>query len=174
MSEPSQSALVVAVPAAEAAVGSHRERFDISAEWGVPPHITVLYPFVHPTQINEAVLGSIAKAVGAVPRFHAQWRKTAWFDDDVLWLAPEPAAPFRALTTAVFQAFPDSPPYGGQYEGLAPHLTVGSRGTPDQLRAIERDVLTHLPISMDVTHVQVMCGAHRAGSWRKISDIALG
>ena len=43
-----ESALLVAVPAAEPAVAAHRSRLDTSAAVGVPAHITVLYPFLPP------------------------------------------------------------------------------------------------------------------------------
>lgn len=103
-----------------------------------------------------------------------RWGGTGWFDEDVLWLAPDPDAPFRALTAAVFRAFPDYPPYQGEYTDLVPHLTVGSTGTSDDLRAAERAVLPHLPITSEVTHVQLMCGSPTAGSWRILHDIPLG
>lgn len=45
---PTQTAVIVPVPAAEALVGSHRRRLDRAAGWGVPAHVTVLYPFLHP------------------------------------------------------------------------------------------------------------------------------
>ena len=48
MTEPTESAVIVAVPAAEPAVRAHRQQFDRAAAWGVPAHVTVLYPFVPP------------------------------------------------------------------------------------------------------------------------------
>src|ERR1700761_7063123 len=49
-----QSALLIRVPAAEPAVGAHRARLDASARDGVPAHLTVLYPFLPPAQIDDA------------------------------------------------------------------------------------------------------------------------
>jgi hypothetical protein len=40
--EPTESALIVAVPAAEPAVGALRAAYDPAASWGVPAHVTVL------------------------------------------------------------------------------------------------------------------------------------
>ncbi|MFI6830212.1 2'-5' RNA ligase family protein [Kribbella sp. NPDC050241] len=173
MFEGTDSAVVVAVPAAEAAVKEHRARFDPAAAWGVPAHVTVLYPFVPPAALDEDVLRSLADAVRTVPRFRAGWNATGWFDEDVLWLAPDPAEPFRALTKAVFRAFPDYPAYSGEFQDLMPHLTVARDGTPTELRAVERQVRGHLPISMLVTEVQLMCGSDAPNSWRTIRDIPL-
>jgi hypothetical protein len=54
-----QSALLLAVPAAEAAAGPHRARLDASARDGVPAHITVLYPFLPPAEIGPHVLAGL-------------------------------------------------------------------------------------------------------------------
>jgi hypothetical protein len=51
-----ESALVILVPEAEALVGSFRDLHDAGAAVGVPAHITVLYPFKPPDEIDEAVL----------------------------------------------------------------------------------------------------------------------
>lgn len=174
MNESTESAVIVAVPAAELAVGEYRRRFDSSAAKGVPAHVTVLYPFVPPSQMGDDVLAAVATAVATVQRFGASWRTTGWFGEEVLWLAPEPAASFRALTTAVSRAFPEHPPYDGQFDDVTPHLTVGHLGSADQLRAVELEVRSHLPISMDVTHVQVICGTTSPGSWHTISELPLG
>jgi hypothetical protein len=51
---PTESALVVVVPEAEAAVNAHRRRLDPAAAWGVPAHVTVLYPFAPPHTLTES------------------------------------------------------------------------------------------------------------------------
>jgi hypothetical protein len=35
---------------------------------------------------------------------------------------------FRALTRAVWSAFPDFPPYGGAFTEIVQHLTIGTDG----------------------------------------------
>jgi hypothetical protein len=44
------SAAVLLVPEAEPVVGVTRARYDRSGRWGVPAHVTVLFPFVPPTE----------------------------------------------------------------------------------------------------------------------------
>jgi len=122
---PTESAVLVAVPEADDIVGRFRARLDRSAAWGVPAHVTVLYPFVDPDRIDPAVLDRLAAAVGSVPAFDVTLARLCWFGDDRLWLAPEPDHPFRALTAAVCREFPDHPPYGGVHDDPTPHLTVG-------------------------------------------------
>lgn len=174
MGEATESAVLVTVPAAEAAVARHRERFDRAAGWGVPAHVTVLYPFVPPAAIDETVMAELARAAAAVEPFRAEWRRTGWFGEDVLWLAPEPDSSFRALTASVWHAFPDHPPYEGRFDEVVPHLTIGDDAPLDDLRAAEREVVTHLPIAMVVNAVQLMCGTTSPGSWRIIAEFPLG
>src|SRR5688572_15466144 len=97
MQQPAESAVLIVVPPAEPAVAKHRRRFDLAAGWGVPAHITVLYPFVPPSALDDAVLARVGEAVAAVPEFRAELPTTGWFGTDVLWLAPEPAPLFRRL-----------------------------------------------------------------------------
>ena len=59
-----ESAVLVPVPEAERAVGGHRDRLDRAAAWGVPAHVTVLYPFVAPPAITATVIAGLADAVG--------------------------------------------------------------------------------------------------------------
>ncbi len=47
------------------------------------------------------------------------------FPANVVYLAPDPAEPFVALTEALAAAFPDCPPYGGAFDEPVPHLTIG-------------------------------------------------
>ena len=97
--------------------------------------MTVLYPFVPPAAIDETVLDALAQAAASVPQFRAECRTTGWFDEEVLWLAPEPAPSFRALTTAVWRAFPDCQPYEGRFDDIVPHLTIGQAAPLEELRA---------------------------------------
>jgi hypothetical protein len=170
-----QSAVLVPVPEAERAVGGHRHRLDRAAAWGVPAHVTVLYPFVPPPAITTTVIAVLADAVGSVSAFGCEFAATAWFGEEVVWLAPRPGEPFRALTRAVSAAFPGYLPYGGVYDDVVPHLTVGDRpaGGVSELRAAEADVLRWLPIEARVSRVWLMTGNAAPGSWQTVAELAL-
>jgi hypothetical protein len=47
------------VPEAEPLVKPFRDRYDPSAAAGVPAHITLLYPFKHPDEADQTVLGDL-------------------------------------------------------------------------------------------------------------------
>lgn len=172
---PTQTAVIVPVPAAEAVVGEHRERLDRAAAWGVPAHVTVIYPFLRPEAIDGTAVAALSAAVATVPAFDCTFATTAWFGNDVLWLAPDPSQPLRQLTLAVWGAFPDHPPYGGVYERIEPHLTVAERvlGEPDALPDVERAVRRSLPFDQRVDHVLLIAGADHPRSWRTLHRLPL-
>jgi 2'-5' RNA ligase len=118
-----ESAFAVNVPEAEPYVRTLRERFDPTARLGVPAHITVLYPFMSPELITGTVLGKVRRAFSSASPFSFRLAEIGRFPG-ALYLAPEPARPFIALTQSLVHEFPDHLPYGGLYEGVLPHLTV--------------------------------------------------
>ena len=64
-----QSAFIVRVPQAEPHVATLRERLDPSARLGVPAHITVLYPFMAPEQIDAALVAKVRAIATATAPF---------------------------------------------------------------------------------------------------------
>ena len=165
--------LVVPVPEAEPAVGAHRARLDASAALGAPAHITVLFPFVPPDRVDDNVLERVTRVVGTVPRFRYSFRKTAWFDDRVLWLAPDDDGPFRELTHRVWAEFPDHPPFEGAFDDVVAHLTVGHDQPPDVLRRAEDDVRPHLPIEGAATEVVLLAQDEPGGRWHQSATFPL-
>jgi 2'-5' RNA ligase len=175
-----QSALLLAVPAAEAAVGAHRACLDPSARHGVPAHITVLYPFLPPAEIGPRVLAGLSRLFAGVPRFSFVLDQVRWFDDPVVWLDPADESPFRALTELEAQAHPGCSPYGGVHEDVVPHLTIGHGGGPAELRAAAEVIRPQLPIAAAATEVTLMAGPRPGGlsgppgQWQVVGCFALG
>lgn len=175
---PTQTAIIVAVPEAEPAVARHRDRFDAAASWGVPAHVTILYPFIDPERLSDAVIDRVRDAVRRVEPFRCDFKRTAWFGADVLWLAPEPEAPFQQLTAAVVDAFPTHLPYGGAYgPDTTPHLTVAESRLADDIGDVieaEREVEPCLPISATVREALLIAGTASANSWGVVARLSLG
>ena len=171
---PTETALVVMVPEAEAAVSAHRRRLDPAASWGVPAHVTVLYPFAPPRALTESTIARLAALVQSVAAFDCTFVRAAWFGSDVLYLVPEPDEPFRALTRLVAQEFPDYPPYEGVHADVVPHLTVGGPGaaTSDLQRA-ETTLLPALPVRTWVDTVHLMAGSDEPDAWRTVRELPL-
>lgn len=174
-----QSALLLLVPAAEPAVGEHRARLDASAHDGVPAHLTVLYPFLSPALIDDAVLTSLTALFAGFRAFAFTLDRVGWFGEDVVWLGPRDEEPFRALTGLAFEAFPSCAPYGGQHDDVVPHLTIGHQGGAPALRAAGQAVRPYLPIEATATEVTLMAGPAPGtpgappGQWRKLAAFRL-
>lgn len=173
--EPTETAVIVPIAAVEPAVGTHRHVLDPAERWGVPAHVTVLYPFLDPSEISQEVIATLATAVASVHEFDCRFAHTQWFGDDVLWLNPDPDQPFRQLTTAVWQAFPQHPPYGGVHDDVVPHLTVADARGADltAMRAAERAVQADLPVAAHVDTVLLIAGTTAPNSWRLLQELTL-
>jgi len=169
-----ESAVIVAVPEAEDAVAAWRARLDPAAERGVPAHITVLYPFLPPDQLDAEAVQLLAEGIGEVPAFDCALPRVRWFGSKVVWLDPDPAAPFRQLTAGVWRRFPQCNPYGGAHTELVPHLTIGDNASPSELADAERSVQALLPIHARVTHARLISRSTELGSWRTVHELPLG
>ena len=171
-----QTALIVPIAAAEPVVAEHRQRLDPAAAWGVPAHVTVLFPFLPPARLTDSVLDRLDLALRSVPAFDCVLGRTRWFGDDVLWLAPDPDDSFRRLTAAVWLAFPECPPYQGAHPEPVPHLTIGDRrggASVDALRSAQTAVSPELPILAAVHAVLLMEGTEAPDSWRTVREFTL-
>jgi 2'-5' RNA ligase len=172
--KPTESAVLVLIPEAESLVASHRADLDAAAGLGVPAHVTVLYPFVQPEGVDDAVMSDLAGAVRSVPAFDVTFARLRWFERSVLWLAPEPSDPFRALTAAVQQAFPSCVPYGGAHEDVVPHLTVGQGQAEELLESAARAIEPALPFSARVSSAVLMLGSLEPDTWHVVAEMPLG
>ncbi|MGH8346758.1 MAG: 2'-5' RNA ligase family protein [Pseudomonas sp.] len=159
--------MIVPVPEAEPAVESFRAELDRAAAWGIPAHVTVLYPFLPPDLIGPQELRRLSEVVRTVQRFDVAFPHVEWFGGDVVWLAPEPGDGFKALTAAVSSAFPDCPPYSGAFAEVIPHLTVAARADPNRMRAAARAVTARLPINAHVQRVHLYQGSAAPGAWHR-------
>jgi len=119
-----RTALIVAVPEAEAAVAELRLQHDSSAALGVPAHLTILFPFVAPDAVDEDALADLFAGHDA---FDFELVSVETFDDGHVYLVPTSPERFVALIDAVWRRWPDHPPYEGAFETVVPHLTISER-----------------------------------------------
>lgn len=168
------SGLIVEVPEAETAVKHHRDALDINAQGGVPAHITVLYPFLPPSLIDADVLTDLAALFAGVSSFDVAFTHTAWFGEQVLWLAPEDPRPFLALTELVHRAYPEYPPFAGLFSDVVPHLTIGHGVHLLEMVRAEGKVRAQLPIHMTARRVTLMTQDEPEGVWTTAARFPLG
>lgn len=168
-----ESAVVIPVPTADAIVRRHRAALDPAAALGVPAHVTVLFPFVPPARIDEGVLSRAAAVAAALPSVVASFGDIGWFDERVVFLRPQPDDWFRSATARMCAEFPDCPPYGGVYDDVVPHLTIGDRAPLTAMRDAAADVQRLLPVQERIDELVLMCGTESRGSWRTVAVFPL-
>ena len=117
------TALVILVPEAEDRFGAFRRAHDSAARNGSLAHITLLYPFLRERDLQDTAKEKLDALFRQHAAFSFSLTKMARFRG-VLYLAPEPAAPFITLTQAIWAQFPDHPPYGGRFSRITPHLQL--------------------------------------------------
>lgn len=144
------SLVVVPVPEVDALV---RRRLATVSPGHVPrapddpvAHITLLAPFVERAGLTDGVLAELRWFFADVTPFGFGLTHVARFPGGTVYLAPDPAAPFRHLAQALARRFPEHPPYGGAFDDVVPHLTLpllpGER-TED----VERELDVRLPVA---------------------------
>jgi 2'-5' RNA ligase len=169
-----RTALVVAVPEAATAVEPWLERTAAAKpSLGIPAHVTVLFPFVPAHDANDALLGDLASVFVRVHPFTFVLRECRRFPA-VLYLAPEPSAPFIAMTESVVAAYPDFPPYEGVFDSIVPHLTV-AEGLPAVLNRAQAEVRPWLPIQAEADEVLLLEEVDPVtGEWSTRARVPLG
>jgi 2'-5' RNA ligase len=169
------TAIIVPVPEAAAAVDGWRLRYTEAAPSGLPPHVTLLFPFGDDAALTPEHAQAVRDLLSSFPPFDFALQRfgpliASPSTGTVLYLAPDPAEPFAAMTQALADAFPDYPPYAGEFAELVPHLTValGDDVPADEIRA---DVKPRLPIRAHAFEAQLM--GLTSGRWQTRGRILL-
>ena len=171
MPEPESSSAVVVTVRLPDGLERLRRRHYPAAAAGLSAHLTLLFPFVPSAELTSSARGALAEIARAVPPFETRFADVGRFPD-VVYLVPEPSAPFIELTSAIAARFPEYPPYGGAHLDIVPHLTVAeSVGTP--LDPIVAGARRFLPFTRQVSAIEVLVqrGERR---WRRRWRLRLG
>ncbi|MBN2471514.1 MAG: 2'-5' RNA ligase family protein [Anaerolineae bacterium] len=135
-----------------------------SAAHVVPPHITVMYPFVSPGPSMDAIDGHVLaetndrlrSALQEVPPFTLALDRYGTFPGRVLYLALQDAGPLLRLYHHLLAAFPAYPLYRGDYSEIIPHLTVSVVDSQEALDSLARPPFE--PLSFEVNELHFMYG----------------
>lgn len=166
--------MVILVSEVEPLVGPFRLKHDPSAGRDMPAHITIDYPFLPGIDPGQQLHRELAELFAKIDAFQFAFRDLARFPD-VLYLVPDPVAPFKQLIDMVVARFPESLPYGGAFDNIVPHLTIAQTEDQEILKWIEcqlaRLLPEYLPLSTQAERVWLM--DNRTGIWQKRNSFPL-
>ena len=138
----------------------------------VPPHVTVLWPFLPPDEVDAAVEDQLAALFAGEEPFDALLTGFGSFPD-AFYLTPEPAARFHALTELVWRQWPECPPFAGAYDEVVPHLTVALDPDEAALAGMARALAPRLPLAARADRV-LLAEEGADGVYRLRRAFALG
>ncbi len=168
----SSTALLVPVPRVGPWIAPWAQRHDPSTARGVPPHVTVLYPFLPTTEITTRDLSRLEALFASHPATEVDLAQVGMFEQgEVLHLRPEPDTTFRTMTQRLQAEWPDLQPYGGRHDDPTPHVTVGFHIPRPSARHAARSLMLALPIRVAVDSVQLW--AEGPDGWLHVSTFPL-
>ena len=167
------SVLLVPVPELETFVRERTVHYDadyVSADPRfVHAHITALGPFAPRGALDGAALAGVAGIASATAPFDFTLATVDTFPNGIVHLVPEPAVPFRELTALLWRAFPDFPPYAGQFADIVPHLTLDALSPWVTEESTRRLVARHMPAHCRAERLDLVWyepgNCHVLGSW---------
>jgi hypothetical protein len=152
-----QSVLAIAIPEADHFLAPVRSDLDSEAPpMGVDAHITIMYPFMPTSLIDERTTNELSSLFSKFPCFDFSLR-LGWFGREVLLLVPEDDSPFVRMTEAVLSRWPQYGYYGGEYDKIEPHVSLGW-GQEKNLARIEKLLSPHVPVTGTATSVSLSTG----------------
>ena len=149
-----------------------RNAGDVMAAHGVPPHVTILFPFIPPASLTPDVQTALAAIAASTPAFTARFERVER-RDGIVWLVPDDQEPFLRLTGEVAARWPDHQPYGGVHPELIAHLTVVESHDLGALDEAERAATNAVPLDGAADELRVIA-EDEAGGWRDCWRIPLG
>lgn len=166
------TALIVPVPRVGPLISPWARRHDPATAGGVPPHITVFFPFIPPDALTRADLTRLESLFASHPATEVDLAHVGMFEQgEVLHVRPEPDTPFRAMTTSVQQEWPALEPYEGRVGDPVPHVTVGFHIPRPSARHAARSLMLALPMRVPIDVVQLWVDG--ATGWGHVASFPL-
>jgi 2'-5' RNA ligase len=149
----SETALIVPVLLPKALAAFRLETLRDSGS-GIPAHVTLLYPFVPPSGLDNRLRKAVAEVVSPHPRFeYALAGPARW--SQALYASVEPEAPFRSLHADLAAAFPEYPIYGGVFD-FVPHVTIAEGEAAAEPALADDSAWASLPATFTARSVELI------------------
>lgn len=140
----------------------------------IPPHVTVLVPFVPYDQLEEAIPRFERALAGTGPVALALRGFSTFPDEGVLYFHLAHPERVHYLYEKIHAEFPDYLPYGGKHgNSFTPHMTAGLFSNREELERVYEELASQrLFISWDVECLTVVYEVE-GGNWLPYAEISL-
>jgi hypothetical protein len=123
---------------------------------GVPPHITLLYPWRDAPLLDDD-LEQLRTVLSKHQAFSLCFDRLETFEVGAVYLALQDGRSCKAIMVDLMKAFPDTPPYGGDFLDAVPHLTI-AKCDPENVQVLKAEIARELrlPLEFSVNEIAVM------------------
>ncbi len=143
---------------------------------GMPPHITLLYPFLKMNEYTQESHDKLSDIISKIRPFSINIKGIGRFPN-VLYMTAEPKETIISIIQSLVQAFPDYLPYAGEFpiNELTPHLTIASDSSEKKLDFIEKEFIKEIgEINIENMSVEkISFSVRTAGQWRQLCSFQL-
>lgn len=152
------SVLQLPVPALEEWVRARTAHYDDGFVSADPrfghAHVTALGPF--DPEPSADVLERVARLAAATAPVAVRLADLAQFPNGIIHVVPDPDHALRDLTARLVAAFPQWPPYGGEFgDDVVPHLTVDAASDAVSLSSTAALLADVLPVEIVLDRLQL-------------------
>jgi 2'-5' RNA ligase len=112
-------------------VAAARHELDPHEHRRVPLHVTLIHPFVRRSDVTHELLSGLRAFFGDRPSLTFDLARVETFPGDIAYVAPEPDRPLIELIHELSDAYPATPPYGGRFDHIVPHVTIAGLDIAD-------------------------------------------
>jgi hypothetical protein len=153
---------------------AHDELYPERVAENIPLSITLLYPFAPREELTEDELRMLRRFfVSRQPLSFDIARVAQWKEGSrAVYGVPEPEAALRSTMRALWELFPEYPPYGGA-DDPPPHASLTLVGGDATLAHVEARLEGVLPVHFDVQEA-VLMEEHEPEVWRLRATFPFG
>jgi hypothetical protein len=153
---------------------AHDELYPERIPENIPLSLTLLYPFAPSDELDDDYLHMARDFFASRhPLSFDIARVAQWEGGGAVYGAPEPEGQLRATMRALWELFPEFPPYRGAAQDPPPHLSLTLDGgdDPDTLLArVEERLSGLLPAHFEVGEA-VLMGEHEPDVWHVLHTL---
>lgn len=149
---------------------------DANEAKGIPPHVSLLYPWRTPP-LNDRDVDAVRATIANCAAFPITFSAIGRFPRKrVLYLKIENNVPLRTLMETIHGEFPETPPYRGEHPEVIPHLTIATADDDFALDRLEREVRLRLegrlPLAVEAQSV-IVAQKNPDGIWSTAAELPL-